>query len=296
MSNPRGSKMLQFVNYRMRVTIQDGRQMVGKFLAYDRHMNLVLGDCEEFRRLPSSKSSKASGDREDRRTLGLVLLRGEEVVSMTVEGPPPPDESRAKVGGGAGALAGHGVGRAAGRGIPSGPLLQAQPGLAGPVRGVGGPALGMMQPQISRPLSTAGLVPAGHAPSAAWSSASGVPWAASPADADAVPAPTWGASRSVPRRATASAAIYEGSATNGPSKTWYAWCATTSEARDATATNVQAGNATAAWATVTWAETTAIIFYLMASCLPGPSVNRRFVDSILSSFCIALDKWIVNCR
>ncbi|KAJ0480002.1 putative small ribonucleoprotein associated, SmB/SmN [Helianthus annuus] len=150
MSMSKGSKMLQFINYRMRITIQDGRQLVGKFMAFDRHMNLVIGDCEEFRKLPPAKGSKNSEEREDRRTLGLVLLRGEEVISMTVEGPPPPDENRAKAVGAA-ALAGPGLGRAAGRGIPTAPLVQAQPGLAGPVRGIGGPAPGMMQPQISRP-------------------------------------------------------------------------------------------------------------------------------------------------
>lgn len=143
--------MLQYINYRMRVTIQDGRQLVGKFMAFDRHMNLVLGDCEEFRKLPPAKGKKPTdADREDRRTLGLVLLRGEEVISMTVEGPPPPEESRSKAVNAA-ALAGPGIGRAAGRGIPPAPVIQAQPGLSGPVRGVGGPAPGMMQPQISRP-------------------------------------------------------------------------------------------------------------------------------------------------
>ncbi|KAI3793460.1 hypothetical protein L1987_36079 [Smallanthus sonchifolius] len=150
MSMSKGSKMLQYINYRMRVTIQDGRQLVGKFMAFDRHMNLVIGDCEEFRKLPPAKGAKKNEEREDRRTLGLVLLRGEEVISMTVEGPPPPDENRAKAVGAA-ALAGPGLGRAAGRGIPTTPLIQAQPGLAGPVRGIGGPAPGMMQPQISRP-------------------------------------------------------------------------------------------------------------------------------------------------
>ncbi|KAK6929029.1 LSM domain, eukaryotic/archaea-type [Dillenia turbinata] len=150
MSMSKSSKMLQYINYRMRVTIQDGRQLVGKFMAFDRHMNLVLGDCEEFRKLPPTKGTKKNEEREDRRTLGLVLLRGEEVISMTVEGPPPPEESRAKSSAAA-ALSGPGFGRASGRGVPTAPLVQAQPGLAGPVRGVGGPAPGMMQPQISRP-------------------------------------------------------------------------------------------------------------------------------------------------
>ncbi|KAG2410507.1 uncharacterized protein HKW66_Vig0011720 [Vigna angularis] len=45
---------------------------------------------------------------------------------MTVEGPPPPEESRSKVVSAA-ALAGPDIGRAAGRGIPPAPVVQAQP-------------------------------------------------------------------------------------------------------------------------------------------------------------------------
>lgn len=42
----KGGKMMQWINYRVRIIVTDGRQMVGNLLAFDKHMNMVLSDTE----------------------------------------------------------------------------------------------------------------------------------------------------------------------------------------------------------------------------------------------------------
>ena len=84
--------MLGLINWRLKVTINDGRAFIGQMLAFDKHMNLVLADCEEFRHVRPKKKpgeSEAGPEQEMKRSLGLVILRGETVVSLSVEGPPP---------------------------------------------------------------------------------------------------------------------------------------------------------------------------------------------------------------
>lgn len=130
MAVPRNSKLLQYINCRLRVSLDDQRVIVGQLLAFDKHLNLVLNDCEEFRKLKKQ-------DKEEKRALGLVLLRGESVISMTVESPPPEQTTRKPAQRGP---APTGRGFPAGRAMPIAPPPAAVPaGLTGPVRGIGGP-------------------------------------------------------------------------------------------------------------------------------------------------------------
>ena len=78
---------MAYVNWRMRITLSDTRQLVGTFLAFDRHMNLVLADTDEYRKVKVKGSAE---EKEEKRVLGLVLLRGECVISLAAEAPPPP--------------------------------------------------------------------------------------------------------------------------------------------------------------------------------------------------------------
>jgi small nuclear ribonucleoprotein B and B' len=97
-------------------------------------MNLVLADTEEFRRVkrkaakstaPGAASSSALTETEEKRTLGLTIVRGAHIISLSVESPPPADPSArlgASAPGGVSAAlaAGAGVARPAGRGAAVG--------------------------------------------------------------------------------------------------------------------------------------------------------------------------------
>jgi small nuclear ribonucleoprotein B and B' len=98
-------------------------------------MNLVLADTEEFRRVKRkpAKSSAAPGasssaapvvESEEKRTLGLTIVRGAHIISLSVESEPPADLfsrlGTSAPGGAAALAAGPGISRPAGRGLPVG--------------------------------------------------------------------------------------------------------------------------------------------------------------------------------
>lgn len=140
----KGSKMQNLIDYRVRITMNDGRQLTGLLMAFDKFMNVVLADTEEFRRIKRRSTTKAQTDsteQEEKRTLGLVILRGEQVVSLSVDAPPVSENT--------GRLApiqpGFGTAKPIGRGISAANVAVPPVGLAGPTRGVGGgipPAFG----------------------------------------------------------------------------------------------------------------------------------------------------------
>uniref|UniRef100_A0A7S2NYN1 Sm protein B n=1 Tax=Leptocylindrus danicus TaxID=163516 RepID=A0A7S2NYN1_9STRA len=107
-------------------------------MAFDKHLNLVLSDTEEYRNL-SAKSNLTNvvEERQEKRLLGLIILRGENVVSIAVEGPPPNDGAkRAKLM----MPGGPGVSKGVGRGMPPPSMMGGAPMGLGPgaVPGVGG--------------------------------------------------------------------------------------------------------------------------------------------------------------
>lgn len=73
----RKRKIDNLLNTSVRVFIKDGRSIVGQLIAYDKHMNLVIADAEEQR---TTKNGN-----EFIRTLGLTVLRGVDVITVSAE-------------------------------------------------------------------------------------------------------------------------------------------------------------------------------------------------------------------
>ncbi|CAH01951.1 mRNA splicing protein SMB1 [Kluyveromyces lactis] len=89
------TKLSDLIDYRIRVATHDGRVYIGQLMAFDAYMNLVMGDCVE-ERMPhkqiievlKSGGNLSSNVQVERRTFGLIILRGEHVLSTSVESPP----------------------------------------------------------------------------------------------------------------------------------------------------------------------------------------------------------------
>eukprot|EP00411_Alexandrium_monilatum_P115578 CAMPEP_0175659584 /NCGR_PEP_ID=MMETSP0097-20121207/14006_1 /TAXON_ID=311494 /ORGANISM="Alexandrium monilatum, Strain CCMP3105" /LENGTH=238 /DNA_ID=CAMNT_0016965705 /DNA_START=79 /DNA_END=791 /DNA_ORIENTATION=+ len=138
-------KLSQFFNWRVSVTLTDGRVLVGTLMAVDRHVNLVLCNTEEYRKY--KVKGKPEG-KELKRMLGFIVCRGRGVLYVQpeelqkeelVETEKPKKKAAAKAapapaapaGGAAAAATAAAAAKLGGvPGLPPG-ILQTLPGLAG---------------------------------------------------------------------------------------------------------------------------------------------------------------------
>eukprot|EP00442_Polarella_glacialis_P030212 CAMPEP_0115084414 /NCGR_PEP_ID=MMETSP0227-20121206/21243_1 /TAXON_ID=89957 /ORGANISM="Polarella glacialis, Strain CCMP 1383" /LENGTH=205 /DNA_ID=CAMNT_0002473211 /DNA_START=68 /DNA_END=685 /DNA_ORIENTATION=- len=75
-------KLAAFFNWRVSVTLTDGRVLVGTLMAVDKHVNLVLCNTEEYRKY--KVKGKPEG-KELKRMLGFIVVRGTGVLYVQPE-------------------------------------------------------------------------------------------------------------------------------------------------------------------------------------------------------------------
>jgi len=74
--------LAKFFNWRVSVTLTDGRVLVGTLMAVDKHVNLVLCNTEEYRKY--KVKGKPEG-KELKRMLGFIVCRGNGVLYVQPE-------------------------------------------------------------------------------------------------------------------------------------------------------------------------------------------------------------------
>lgn len=137
---PQGSKLAKFLNHRVHVAVSNTRYFHGQLLGFDSHSNLILKDCEEFR---TCKKRRAGKVKEQRRNLGLMILRGETVKHIDVVGPPPPSGTRLGATMTSTVVQPGGVAREKGAVTVPAPV---QPSLITPGAAIGAPSINVIPP------------------------------------------------------------------------------------------------------------------------------------------------------
>eukprot|EP01062_Namystynia_karyoxenos_P052629 TRINITY_DN4221_c0_g1_i4.p1 TRINITY_DN4221_c0_g1~~TRINITY_DN4221_c0_g1_i4.p1 ORF type:complete len:253 (+),score=77.41 TRINITY_DN4221_c0_g1_i4:80-760(+) len=181
----RKGKFFAHLNRRVRVNLSETRTLVGRFLAFDRHMNLVLSGVEEFRRLNRRDTADTAGktviEVEQKRDLGLVFVRGESVISVCADQNRRTAKKRAKrklrephagraAGGGGGAAGEDEAERMARRALAE-KARGRLPGTGGAPLSLPGPLVGLpplppLPPGFSMPALPPGMLPPGMLPHA----------------------------------------------------------------------------------------------------------------------------------
>jgi len=70
-------QLQKWLNKTLRISIVDGRVLVGMFLCTDRDQNIILGNCNEYIGSPS--------EQEEFRVLGLALIPGQHIQSIYID-------------------------------------------------------------------------------------------------------------------------------------------------------------------------------------------------------------------
>ncbi|GBM08775.1 hypothetical protein AVEN_975-1 [Araneus ventricosus] len=65
----------------MRVILCDNRTFIGSFSAFDKHMNLVLTNCVEYKKYKPKRKPMVEG----KKTIGTAIIRGENIMSIIID-------------------------------------------------------------------------------------------------------------------------------------------------------------------------------------------------------------------
>ncbi len=68
----------------LRVTLSDGRVVTGQYQCLDEHLNFILQGATE-RRMVNERSGAETVERQQTRTLGLVIVPGKHVLKVEVK-------------------------------------------------------------------------------------------------------------------------------------------------------------------------------------------------------------------
>ncbi|GFT72142.1 small nuclear ribonucleoprotein-associated protein B [Nephila pilipes] len=84
------NQILQLLRCKMRIILCDNRTFIGTFAAFDKHMNVVLTDCVEYKKYKAKRQPAVEG----KKTIGTAIIRGENITSIIVDEEPPQSSSR----------------------------------------------------------------------------------------------------------------------------------------------------------------------------------------------------------